>query len=200
MPSKKHFHHLTSSVRTSIDHMLSRSSSYRDITSLLGVAPSTISREVARNKLAIKDKSYAYQASPCANKKNCPHKKVESGFSNLQYCSKSCPNYIPAQCPKLTDPHGKKICNGCDQVRSCRFARYSYRYYETQVKSDSRISSRPTIRCTIDEFNYIDNLLYNLMKDKKQSIEQIYANYQNDISVFLSTIRNWFHKGLLKVN
>lgn len=187
--------HLTDSDRIKIQHYLDENYSYRQIAKLLNVNVSTISREVKRNIRTFKVTNHTIIVE-CIHKDNC---KRLIGSTKARQCSSYCPDYQLRKCNHFMTKNAKPVCNSCPNNSKCRLARQKYDARIAINKYDLRINSRPKVRITEEQFNYLNNLFSSLM-NKGQSISVIYQNHKDEIMVSENTIRNYLKKGLFTSN
>lgn len=188
--------HLKENDRIRIEVYLNQGFSLRKIAKLLGVAPSTISREVNKSKKEIRANNFSISIK-CKNRKNCDLLK---GTSILKRCSIDCPNYEAETCSFLDKKNSSPVCNSCPNSNKCHLKKMKYQARIAEFKHVNRISeSRTPSRLTQEQFDYLNNLFTPLMK-QGQSISVIYNNHKNEIMVSENTIRNYVNKGLFDVN
>lgn len=187
--------HLTESDRIKIEHYLNENYSFRKIAKLLNVNVSTISREVKRNIRKFKVSNHSI-ATECIHQNNCKRLK---GASIAKMCSIYCPDYQLKICNHFLSKNSKPVCNSCPRNIKCRLERKKYDARIATNKYDLRISSRPKVRITEEQFDFLNNLFSSLMI-KGQSISVIYQNHKDEIMVSENTIRNYLKKGLFKSN
>lgn len=187
--------HLTDSDRIKIQHYLDENYSYRQIAKLLNVNVSTISREVKRNIRTFKVTNHTIIVE-CIHKDNC---KRLIGSTKARQCSSYCPDYQLRKCNHFMTKNAKPVCNSCPNNSKCRLARQKYDARIAINKYDLRINSRPKVRITEEQFDYLNNLFSSLM-NKGQSISVIYQNHKDEIMVSENTIRNYLKKGLFTSN
>lgn len=187
--------HLTESHRIKIEHYLNENYSYRKIAELLNVNVSTISREVKRNIRTYSISNHMVVVE-CIHKDNCERLK---GSSKSKMCSIYCPNYEIRKCKKFNTKNCTPVCNSCSINAKCKLERKKYIATVATNKYDLRISLRPKIRITQEQFDFINKLFSNKMT-KGQSISVIYQNHKDEIMISENTVRNYLKKGLLDSN
>ena len=187
--------HLTESDRIKIQHYLDENYSFRQIAKILNVNVSTISREVKRNIRKFKVSNHTIIIE-CIHKDDC---KRLIGSTKARQCSVYCPDYKIRKCNHFKIKNSKPVCNSCPNNSKCRLERQKYDARIATNKYDLRISSRPKVRITKDQFEFLNNLFSSLMI-KGQSISVIYQNHKDEIMVSENTIRNYLKKGLFQSN
>ena len=187
--------HLTESHRIKIEHYLNENYSYRKIAELLNVNVSTISREVKRNIRTYSISNHMVIVE-CIHKDNCERLK---GSSKSKMCSINCPDYELRKCDRFSTKNAKHVCNSCPNNAKCKLARKKYIANVANNKYELRIISRPKIRITQEQFDFI-NKLFSEKMTKGQSISVIYQNHKDEIMISENTVRNYLKRGLLKSN
>ena len=187
--------HLTESHRIKIEHYLNENYSYRKIAELLNVNVSTISREVKRNIRTYSISNHMVIVE-CIHKDNCERLK---GSSKSKMCSINCPDYELRKCDRFSTKNTKPVCNSCPNNAKCKLARKKYIANVANNKYELRIISRPKIRITQEQFDFI-NKLFSEKMTKGQSISVIYQNHKDEIMISENTVRNYLKRGLLKSN
>ena len=187
--------HLTESHRIKIEHYLNENYSYRKIAELLNVNVSTISREVKRNKRTYSISNHTIVVE-CIYKDNCERLR---GSSRAKMCSIYCPNYEIRKCDRFSTKNTKLVCNSCPNNAKCKLERKKYIANVANNKYNLRIISRPKIRITQEQFDFI-NKLFSEKMTKGQSISVIYQNHKDEIMISENTVRNYLKRGLLNSN
>lgn len=187
--------HLTESHRIKIEHYLNENYSYRKIAELLNVNVSTISREVKRNIRTYSISNHMVVVE-CIHKDNCERLKRSS---KSKMCSINCPDYELRKCDRFSTKNAKHVCNSCPNNAKCKLARKKYIANVANNKYELRIISRPKIRITQEQFDFI-NKLFSEKMTKGQSISVIYQNHKDEIMISENTVRNYLKRGLLKSN
>ena len=183
--------HLNQSDRIKIEHYLNMNYSLRSIAKMLNVSPSTISREIHRNKKDIRANTYDIHVR-CKHRKNCNLLIT----STAKQCSTTCPNYELESCSLFSKKNSSPVCNSCPRISQCRLAKKSYKANTAELKYEDRmITSRSSSRITSEQLSFLNNLFTPLMK-QGQSISVIYNNHKDEIVVSENTIRNYIRKGL----
>ena len=132
----------------------------------------------------------------CIHKDNCERLK---GSSKSKMCSINCPDYELRKCDRFSTKNAKHVCNSCPSNAKCKLARKKYIANVANNKYELRIISRPKIRITQEQFDFI-NKLFSEKMTKGQSISVIYQNHKDEIMISENTVRNYLKRGLLKSN
>ncbi len=192
--------HFNLADRMFIENALFEHMPLREIARNLGKDPTTVSKEIKRNRIENRSrvgKDYVL----CQHYKGC--RKVhlcKDSCSHLCYrckitnCYRTCPDYKPRECT-LTKrfPH---VCNGCGSVSSCYLGRFFYKAKVADANyRDTFSKSRLGIDTTPNEFEHLDQLISPLIL-KGQSIAHIYQHHKAEIGCSERTIYNYFEKQL----
>lgn len=180
MASKK-YSHLTRDERQIIETMLKNSSNIVSIAETLGRDTTTISKEIKKHR---KVKLPAYDKNLCINRNIC--KKIN--------CTKDMKCYND-MCPLLKkSPY---VCNGCEKRVRCRLKKYEYDYlnaYNTYI--DTLSNSRCGVRISKEEELEIEKVVYDLIKNKNQSVNEIFINNPDILTFSKQTFYNYVDNGL----
>lgn len=194
--------HLTIHDRTYIEDALSIGHSLKEIASHLGKDPTTISKEVKRNRLC-KENKYEFKGG-CINRTNCKKKHLCNNDCKglckkctTLNCFRFCPDFTIKNCERVKRfPH---VCNGCETRTTCKLDKYRYSAkvadtsYQEQLKT-----SRDGIKMTKKELEALDDLISPLVQ-KGQPINHIYANHKEEIKCSERTLYHYIDMGLLTV-
>ena len=151
--------HLSKEQRNNIEHLLNKSFNFTDIGEVLKVDRTTISKEVRRNRY-LKNSIFS------------PHS--EKGIKRA----------IKA-CDKLSKP--PYCCNSCKLRNSCILSHLYYNAKEAQRYSDKILTeSRQGVDITQEEIYIINKNIVPLIKNKNQSVNQVFINHP-DILYFSKT-------------
>ena len=122
--------------------------------------------------------------------KNRRVKKKQNKFNN--YGTRTCNNLRLTKAPW--------VCNGCKNYISCHCEKFIYNpklaheeYCLILVKSHNKVS------CGLEAFEYLNTILTPLIKDKRQSIDHIYATNKEVLGISRSTLYRYIEKGYLEV-
>lgn len=183
----KKFKHLTREERDIIENLLTNSSSILCIANTLSRDITTISKEIKRHRLLKLPDRFNNQTNLCIHRKECKMFNCNE--------SKNCFDLI---CPLLKkSPY---VCNGCEKKSICRNAKYYY--YSKNAHndySDTLSISRSGVRISKDEELKIENVIYDLIKNKNQSINEIYINNPDLLSFSKPTLYSYIDQGLFNL-
>lgn len=188
--------HLTVEDRHFIEDALNENSTLKSIAERLFKDPTTISKEIKRNRIAGARPSDNFP-SRCKHHKEC--RKMELCNTSCKRlckkcttlnCYKICPDYEAKKCLRVNKfPH---VCNGCKQKISCHHQKYNYRakvahtnYKEVLTTCREGIGMSPT------QMKELDELVSPLIK-KGQSIAHIYAHHRLKLGCSERTLYNYF--------
>ena len=178
--------HLAREERFYIEDALKVNYPLKKIAEYLGKDPTTISKEVKRNRISSM-RLGSIKSIGCAKRRKCTFKNLCSNTCNrlckkcsTVNCYRSCPEYVPETCGRLDRfPH---VCNGCEKKMGCRLEKQNYRARVANAKyKDTLSDTRKGIAMTPEELNQLDNLISPLIK-KGQSIAHIYSHHSHEIS------------------
>ena len=182
------YHRLDSDKRYSIQHGLDNGDKVSHIAKEIGLPTSTVTREIERHLDVIKPKG-----NDCLYSKTCKEKFAcirQCGQKLCRRCSsvpcfKHCSNYTRAYCSRLEKaPH---VCNGCSDVRSCRFEKQFYRSKAADDKAikDSKGRKGDTL-FSPQELKQIDELISPLIIKNKQSPNAALVAVRSELDFDLS--------------
>lgn len=179
--------HLTKEERDIIENLLTNGSTISCIATTIGRDITTISKEIKKHRqLKFPDK-FNNQNNLCIHRKNC--KKFDCDNS------KNCFDMI---CPLLKkSPY---VCNGCEKRIGCRNAKYYY-YSKSAYNEyfDTLSLSRSGVKISKEEEKRIENIIYDLIKNKNQSINEIYINNPDLLTFSKPTLYSYINQGLFNL-
>lgn len=195
--------HLDLSKRQTIASALEQGLTAKQIGALLGLDPTSISREIKRHRVLRKfsNPPDVTICRDCMNKLSCTKQRSCSSPKCVKRCVsckniKHCISYILMKCNRRE--RYPFVCNGCKRRDLCPLDKYTYEakganswYRQTLVES------RKGINQTIEDFKIINEAVLNGV-DKGQSIYHI-ANSIDDVKVSTSTIYRYIHNEYLTV-
>jgi IS30 family transposase len=112
MAAQISFKHLTLEDRLTIVQGIKLGLSKVDIAKKLGKDPSTIAKEIKKNREQV---SFTKLPLECTAYRKCKYGR---------YCKPGCPGYIPFKCKRRDRSPG--ACNGCSRRNVCHFNKYEY--------------------------------------------------------------------------
>lgn len=166
------YNHLNREQRDVIQHLLNQHKSLTYIGNSIGKDRTTISKEIRRNRYI---KSNYYE--PFDNK----------GISNaLSRCNKL--NYYPF------------TCNTCEKKNYCNL---HHLYYNAKVAQEhyeeTLTTSRQGINLSLEHINELESIIVPLIKNKKQSVNQVYINHSDILDFCKVSFYNYVNQGVLSL-
>ncbi|MEI6188649.1 MAG: helix-turn-helix domain-containing protein [Alphaproteobacteria bacterium] len=200
LPNQKH---LTEDNRSFIESCLNENHCIVEIARFLSKDPTTISKEIKRNRQYKEPSKFGGYSNVCVNRYHCDITSVCDNNScvkecrNCSMCNASCKLFKPEICPTLKRaPH---VCNGCSKKSSCRLEKFYYRSKDAQSKYESlRTTSREGISLSEDELIALNELTVPLIK-KGQPIAHIFSKHKEDIPCTSRTFYSYVEKGYLSL-
>ena len=200
--AQKHNHrHLTLSDRTYIEQELLQGSSFKKIGGMLNKDPSTISKEVRRNRSAKQNISGGCRDCMdfptcrlrgndpkihCINDDFC-HRMCRHCYQNRRHFT--CDAFASFQCDRASKP--PYVCNGCEYLNRCPLKIYLYSARQAQRHYEKVLSdSRKGINLTPEELQELDDLISPLIL-KGQPLSHIFAVHADEIPVSRRTLYNY---------
>lgn len=190
--------HLSWEDRNYIEDALNANYPLGAIAQHLRKDPTTISKEIKRNRF-VSTRTKQPQILSCANRKDCNLKNICSDTCNnlckkcaTVNCYRSCPSYTPNSCSRIERfPH---VCNGCEKKMGCRLQKNMYKALVADANYRETLkSSRVGINMVPEELDKLDALISPLIK-KGQSISHIYAHHKHEISCSKRSLYEYLDK------
>lgn len=158
--------------RDSIEELLKKGYSFTDIANEIKKDRTTISKEIRRNRI------------------------IRSSFFTL-YNEKGIQRAVNS-CDKLKKP--PYVCNNCPSKNSCTKYHLYYNAKAAQVHADEiKSESRKGIDATEEEINIINKNIVPLIKDKKQSVNQVFINHQDILPFTKTTFYSYVNNGIINL-
>ena len=124
--------HLALDGRIYIEKALDKDISFKDIARLLHKEPTTISKEVKKNRVYKQRNSYSVAPNDCIFKRECQLQNVcnfpipcNKYCAQCTSCNKRCSKYTPGTCKNFDK--APYVCNGCGKQFQCRMDKYYYK-------------------------------------------------------------------------
>ncbi len=192
--------HLSLDDRYYIEEALNQKCLLKEIAKNLGKDPTTISKEIRRNRIVSSRLKQAEYIS-CTNKKDCTQKHICNKSCDqlckkckILNCYRCCPDYAPVKCSNLT--HFPHVCNGCKRIPICHIEKQHYRAKVADANYHELLkSSREGVDITSHELTKLDNLISPLIL-KGQSLTHIFANHKDEIACSERTLYSYFDKNM----
>lgn len=167
------YNHLLKEQRNTIEYLISLNKTFTYIANAIQVDRTTISKEIKRNRYI---KSNFYDAFDL--------KGIQSTIS---------------KCEKLRKP--PYVCNTCPNLRYCTNHKLYYNAKFAQNNYENNLSeSRRGIDIEPEVIEEIENSIVPLIKDKKQSINQVYINHPDLIYFAKTTFYRYVDMGVFSLS
>ena len=195
---------LTQGDRMAIEQQLKDCRPLPEIARGLGVAPSTVAREIKRNGvssspsfLSVETRNICLRREACSKRDVCGKGcLMPCPTCRTSMCNKVCPDFLPDQCPRLAKP--PFACNGCHR-RYGMGCGYEYRFYDGRMAHElaqkRKVESREGIDVTPEELEAMRSIVRPLIK-KGQSPEVIWATRAGELPVSPSTFYRYAEMGV----
>lgn len=158
--------------RTSIEELIKKGYSFTDISKEIKKDRTTISKEIRRNRF------------------------IRSSFYSL-FNEKGIQKAINS-CDRLKKP--PYVCNNCPFKNSCNKYHLYYNAKAAQCHADEiKSESRKGIDATEEEINIINKNIVPLIKDKKQSVNQVYINHPDILPFTKTTFYTYVNNGIINL-
>ena len=180
-----------------IQEGLNQNKTVFSIAKSLNRTNTAVRNEILRNRYLVTEKTYAVHT--CENRSDCYLMHVCGDMECNRYCMgcvcvcnrAACPQYVPAQCEKITS--SPFVCNGCDQFKTgrCKFPKYLYNAKRAQVVYEDKVkASRQGIALTPEEMKELDNLVSPLLL-QGQSIKAVFMSHKDEMPCSERTLYNY---------
>lgn len=158
--------------RDSIEELLKKGYSFTDIAKEIKKDRTTISKEIRRNRI------------------------IRSSFFTL-FNEKGIQKAVNS-CERLKKP--PYVCNNCSFKNSCTKYHLYYNAKAAQSHADEiKSESRKGIDATEEEINIINKNIVPLIKDKKQSVNQVFANHTDILPFTKTTFYTYVNNGIINL-
>lgn len=182
-----------------IEYGLDQNYTLKEIAERIKKDPTTISKEIKRNRFLKASKRKENGLQSCQHRKSCTKTNLCNSSCGKQCkkcrfinCYRTCNEYSIKKCSKLNRyPY---VCNSCSTVTTCTGEKS---YYKAKV-ADSKykellISSREGLNITSKELKNIDGIISPLIW-KGQSLFHIFTHHRNELNCCERTLYNYFDK------
>ena len=167
------YNQLNSSQREIIQILLNKSKSFTEIGNAIGKDRTTISKEIRRNRY------------------------IKSNFYD-PFDIKGINDSIN-KCDRLK--HKPYVCNNCPDKRFCNKHHLYYEYkIAHQHYQDNLIESRSGIDIKPETIDDIESQIVPLIKDKKQSVNQVYINHSDILYFSKTTFYKYIDLGVISLS
>lgn len=199
--------HLNRHERHLIQKGLDNNHSFKQIARDIGKDCTTISKEVRNNYIEVCSGIHNRRFNPCIHRYDCNATHVCKICVNhgrlcrrctYYICSKSCPDFIEDKCDKLMKP--PYVCNGCNELSKCILRKRKYDYSKAHDSYEVRLQeSRKGIIINSRDIDRLNEILYPLIVEKKQSIHHVYTHHKDEIMYSERTLYKIIDSGILKI-
>lgn len=167
------YNQLCEEQRETIQILINKNESFTTIGKAINTDRTTVSREIKRNRYI---KSYYYDAFE--------KKGIEEAV---------------LKCEKLQKP--PYVCNTCPHKNSCS---KHHLYYNAPLankhSNEVLVNSRTGVDITPEIIEEIENSIVPLIKDKKQSINQVYVNHSDILYFSKTTFYKYIDEGIFSLS
>lgn len=175
---QKHFNLLK---RELLSYFINEKKPLNEVANSLNVDPTSVSREIKRNRILIKNgKEKGSLCNSCNKFKKCRLRYMCGNVGCNRECKGcknvvSCSSYTYIICKDML--HFPFVCNNCSKRNYCPLTQYIY----DPLKADALAKERNRLArsgadISIEDFEKQDILLLDLLRKKKQPIHQIIVN------------------------
>ncbi|MGF0111108.1 helix-turn-helix domain-containing protein, partial [Clostridium sp. SGI.024] len=178
--------HLRIEERLIIEYGLDQNYTLKEIAERVGKDPTTISKEIKRNRFLKVSRLKQNDIQPCQHRKSCTKTNLCNTSCGKQCkkcrfinCYRSCNEYSTKKCSKLSRyPY---VCNGCSTATTCTAEKqyYKARVADTKYKELLK-SSREGLNITSTELKKMDDIISPLVL-KGQSLFHIFTHHRKEI-------------------
>lgn len=183
--------HLNIYERVSIQDMLDAGFSFTAIANAIGKHRTTISREVKQHRIKKHPVSYSIRRVPCLHRKSCADAGI---FCRPFYCAR----FQEETCPNLKV--APFVCNACETKAYCRFEKFFYSAPKAQSEYEFSLSDcRSGLYISQECVDTVNKVIVPLIKDKKQSVSQVYINHKDMLPFSKSTFYKYVNEGVFNL-
>lgn len=191
--------HLQIEERLIIEYGLDQNYTLKELAEKIQKDPTTISKEIKRNRFIKLAKAKANDLQSCEHHKNCTKTNLCNNSCNkkckkckLVNCYRNCKEYSIKKCSKLDRyPY---VCNGCDKITTCKMEKQYYKAKSANAKyKEILISSREGLNITPSNLKKMDEIISPLVF-KGQSICHIFTHHKDELNCCERTLYSYFDK------
>ncbi|MDO4963841.1 MAG: IS30 family transposase [bacterium] len=167
------YNHLNKEQRNNIEYLINLNKTFTYISKSINVDRTTISKEIKRNRL------------------------IKSNFYDP--FDKNGINSAISKCDKLLKP--PYVCNSCPNKKYCTKHKLYYNAKYAQENSDNiLVQSRSGVDISPNIIDEIENTIVPLIKNKNQSINQVYSNHSDVLYFSKTTFYKYVNLGILSLS
>ena len=190
--------------RAILSRMVAKSNKAKEIGEILNMDPTSISRELKRNRIKTKEvENDGTLCNSCFYKRGCSIKKVCGSLSCSQRCNgckaiSKCWKYAKFTCNKKN--RFPFVCNGCPKEGYCPLEHYMYLPDTAEeMARDRLITTREGANLTYEEYEVQDSILRDRVIDKGQSIHHVLVTNRKELDCSEKTLYRRIEKGVYTV-
>ena len=190
--------------RATLSRMVAKGNKAKEIGDALGMDPTSVSRELKRNRTKTKEtENDGTLCRSCLHKRGCTIKKVCGSLSCSQRCNgckavAKCRKYAEFACNRLN--RFPFVCNGCPKEGYCPLEHYAYLPDTAEEMARDRLTtSRGGANLTYEEYEIQDAILRDRIIDKGQSIHHVLATNGKELDCSEKTLYRRIEKGVYTV-
>lgn len=166
------YSHLNREQRDVIQYLINQNKNFTNIGDAIDKDRTAVSREIKRNRYI---KSNRYDPFDT--------KAIEQAVS---------------RCKKLSKP--PYVCNNCEKKNTCPLHHVYYNSKIAQKHYEETLTiSRQGVNLTEERVNEIENTIVPLIKNKKQSVNQVYINHSDILDFSKVSFYNYVNKGIISL-
>ena len=179
--------HLRIEDRLIIEYGLDQNYTLKEIAERVKKDPTTISKEIKRNRFLRVSKRKENDVQPCQHRRSCTKINLCNNSCGKQCkkcrflnCYRTCDEYSTKKCSKLNRyPY---VCNGCSTITTCTDEKSHYKAKVAESKyKEILISSREGLNITSENLKRIDDIILPLIF-KGKSLSHIFAHHKDEIN------------------
>ena len=202
--------HMDKDSRVAIEEGIGNGDSCRAIASLIGVSPSTVTREVRSNrtvterargdgaKLSVRCARYRECERVGRACRGCKSSFVRCRDCRTRSCIDSCPDFELRMCP-VTQGWPYVCPRPCPKRSHCTFPKVRYRAEEAQASYEARLSSSRSGFDLTEEQLALVNAVVSPLVHQGHSFEAICASHP-ELGVCARTLYNYQSAGILETS
>ncbi len=167
------YRHLNKEQRNNIENLLNKGFDFTYIANAINVDRTTISKEIRRNRIL-----------------------TNSCFMNF---SEKGINLAVKNCKKLSLP--PYCCNHCNEKCSCIKSHLFYNAKSAQKHYDeTQVNSKIGVQISPEEVNIINKNIVSLIKNKKQSVNQVYINHPDILYISKTSFYKYVNCNIIQLS
>ena len=190
--------------RAMLSRMVAKGGTAKEIGEALGMDPTSVSRELKRNRTKVKEaEADGTLCKGCLHKKGCTIKKVCGSLTCGQRCNGckaivKCRKYEGFSCGRSS--RFPFVCNGCPKEGYCPLEHHMYAPDSAEeMARDRLVSTREGANLTYEEYEVQDAILKDRVIDKGQSIHHVLATNRKELNCSEKTLYRRIEKGVYTV-